>query len=130
MRLIGFAFLADENIHADIVRFLREEGCDIITADDVHLRGAPDVSILAAAFARNRVVLTHDSDFGALAVSSGQRIVGIIYLRPGHIRSEFTIATVRAVLESRIDVMPPFLMIATRRDNAVRIRIRHLSDDL
>ncbi len=129
MKVIECALLTDENIHPNVVRYLRQKGCDVITAGDVHLRGAPDEGILAAAFAENRVVMTHDSDFGTLAIARGQRMVGIIYLRPGHIRSEFTIATVRTVFESAIDVKPPFLMIATRTDDTVRIRIRFLTSN-
>jgi hypothetical protein len=71
------------------------------------------------------VVLTHDSDFGGLALM-GAKFVGIIYLRPGHIRADFTIKTLEAIRESAPDVTPPFILVAERTGDRVRIRLRQL----
>jgi predicted nuclease of predicted toxin-antitoxin system len=126
LTLRALALLADENIHPDVVRYLREEGCDVVTVHQLDLAGASDEAILATSLVEARVVLTHDSDFGALAMAGGQSVVGIIYIRPGHIRAEFTIATLRSLFDRSLDVTPPFLLVAIRRNDTVRVRVRRL----
>ncbi len=126
MKLSRFAFLADENIHHDVVAFLREHGLDVATVSDSKLAGAADSSILDVALRTGRIVLTHDRDFGALAVAAGQPILGIIYLRPGHIQAEFTVGTLKAMIEADPDLTAPFILVAARTHDRVRIRIRSL----
>jgi hypothetical protein len=46
------------------------------------------------------------------------------YLRPGHISAAFVLAVVDALLESTVDVQPPFVVVAERRQTAVRVRVR------
>ena len=75
---------------------------------------------------QERVVLTHDSDFGMLAIAQVEPFTGIIYLRPGHIRASFTIQTIETLAEQPIDVHPPFIIVAEQRDHAVRVRTRQL----
>jgi len=86
LNLRRFRFLADENIHTDVVSFLRDLGYDVLDVREQGWSGPDDLSLIHEALQDSRVVLTHDSDFGALAVGAGEPIVGIIYLRPGHIR--------------------------------------------
>jgi len=78
---------------------------------------------LRQAFKAGRIVLTHDSDFGGLALM-GAEFVGILYLRPGHIKAEFTIQTLRAIRDREVDVTPPFIVVAERTADNVKIRIR------
>ncbi|MBI4875726.1 MAG: DUF5615 family PIN-like protein [Acidobacteria bacterium] len=119
-------FLADENIHPQATAFLRSAGCDVLTVQETGLSGAPDAEILRTALESGRVVLTHDSDFGALAVAASQDICGIVYLRPGHIRPEFTNRTLAALLELGVDVISPFILVLHRSGERVRIRLRRL----
>ncbi len=69
---------------------------------------------------------THDSDFGTLAIARQQPITGIVYLRPGHIQPEFTLATLEALRQQEIHVAPPFIIVALRQQNEVRVRIRQM----
>ncbi len=85
------------------------------------------MDLLRHAVAENRVVVTHDADFGTLAVHQGEPIVGLVYLRPGHIDAQFTIGTIEALLTADPDVTSPFLLIAKRSDRGVTIRVRHLT---
>lgn len=126
MNLRRFRFLADENIHTDVVSFLRDLGCDVLDVREQEWSGRDDISLIHEAVQDNRVVLTHDSDFGALAVAAGEPIVGIIYLRPGHIRSLFTIESLQTLLSQEREVESPFLIVVDRRGSAVRIRVREL----
>ena len=75
--------VADMNIASSVVQFLREEGVDVIYADEQGWHNLTDTEILNRAHAMNRFVLTHDSDFGTLVIRNGVAITGIIYLRPG-----------------------------------------------
>lgn len=85
--------------------------------------GLADVDVLRQATESGRIVLTHDSDFGGLALLSA-KFVGIIYLRPGHIRADFTSQTLQAIRDRTPEVTPPFIVVAERTRNNVKIRIR------
>ncbi len=54
----------------------------------------------------------------------GAEFVGILYLRPGHIKAEFTIQTLKAIRDREVDVTPPFIVVAERTADNVKIRIR------
>jgi predicted nuclease of predicted toxin-antitoxin system len=124
MKPLDFPLLADENVNPDVVRALAEEGHPITSVLAEGLGGRTDVEVLRHAHAEGRVVLTHDSDFGALVMGSGEPFTGIIYLRPGHISSAFVLDILRAVASVSTDVEAPFIVVAERKQAAVKIRIR------
>lgn len=88
------------------------------------LAGQDDLAVLRRAHAGGRVVLTHDADFGTLAVRAREPYTGIIYLRPGHILPAVTLGSLRAIESLSIDVVAPFILVAERRDDIVRVRVR------
>jgi hypothetical protein len=53
-------------------------------------------------------------------------VVGIVFLRPGHIDPQFTIDTLKLLFEKDLDVNPPFLLVAKRCRRAVTIRLRQI----
>ncbi|GAB4463484.1 MAG: hypothetical protein Kow0031_41490 [Anaerolineae bacterium] len=126
MRLVEFPLLADENIHPEVTAHLKQSGVSVVTVWDEQLNGQSDVDILRRAHESGRVVLTHDSDFGTLAIAQEVPFTGIIFLRPGHIRAEFTIATINAIFERNIEIQPPFIIVAERQRSSVKIRVRQL----
>jgi predicted nuclease of predicted toxin-antitoxin system len=128
LTLAECAFLADENIDPEVVGFLSRAGCDVVTVLDVGLGGRSDEEILAHAFRERRVVLTHDSDFGSLAIARGRPVFGLLFLRPGHTRAEFTIKTLSAVMARRFDVPIPCLIVASQTRSVIRMRIRRLAN--
>lgn len=128
MRLASARFLLDENIHPDVAQFLRSQDVDIVEARLAGLGGASDREILAQAHRDGRVVLTHDADFGALAIGAGESVTGVVYLRPGHIDSTRTIQTMRVLFEKDHEIEVPFLVVAEHKGTRVRIRIRALPD--
>ena len=99
MKALDFALLADENVHPDVIVFLREAGLNVDSISEQGKFGLPDTNVLPQATESNRVVLTHDSDFGGMAVF-GAKFTGIIYLRPGHIRADFTIKILEAIRDN------------------------------
>ncbi|MGD9858342.1 MAG: DUF5615 family PIN-like protein [Planctomycetaceae bacterium] len=101
-----FPLLTDENIDSDVVQFLRNDGFDVVDVYECGLNGATDSEILARAFSEGRVVLTHDRDFGTLCVLAGQDAIGIIYMRPGHIDPQFTVGSLKVLLNAGLHVIP------------------------
>jgi len=125
VKALDFPLLADENVHPDVIAFLRKIGLNINSVSEQGKFGLPDTEVLQQATESNRVVLTHDSDFGGMAVF-GAKFTGIIYLRPGHIRADFTIQTLEAIRDNAPEVTPPFILVAERTGDTVKIRVRQL----
>jgi predicted nuclease of predicted toxin-antitoxin system len=126
VRPLDFSLLADENIHPDVVAALREEGHDIQTLHDLHSVGQSDRIVLETASRIGRIVLTHDSDFGRLLLLQEYPSTGIIYPRPGHILSSFTLKTLKSLRAEALDIKPPFIVAAQRSESIVRIRVGQL----
>jgi predicted nuclease of predicted toxin-antitoxin system len=125
VKALDFPLLADENVHPDVIVFLREAGLDVESVSEQGQFGLPDTQVLQQATEAGRAVLTHDSDFGGLALM-GAEFIGIIYVRPGHIHADFTIKTINAIRENAPDVTPPFILVAERIGDTVKIRVRQL----
>jgi predicted nuclease of predicted toxin-antitoxin system len=97
VKLADFGLLTDENIDPAIVAFLRSVGFNVTDVVELGWQGKSDAVILDAAFSDQRVVVTHDADFGRLAILARQSLIGIIYLRPGHFDATFTVNTLRGL---------------------------------
>ena len=126
MNLSDAAFLADENIHPDVCAYLKLRASDVVEVKGTGLAGTDELTLLERAFAENRIILTHDADFGTLAIASGRPVFGIIYLRPGHILPSFTIGSLQTLFEQAPDVSVPFLIVVKRSGENVTIRVRSL----
>ncbi len=79
-----------------------------MTLVEVGTRGMADVEVLRVAHALMRVVVTHDADFGTLAVREGAPFIGIIYLRPGVIDVATVLAMFDRVAALDVRVEGPF----------------------
>lgn len=126
MNLRDFAMLTDENISPAVVAFFRDEGFDVWDAKEEGWAGKLDIELLDISLGSNRILVTHDQDFGSLAIKEERPIVGIIYLRPGHISSRFAIESLRAIMESKLHLQPPFLLVAENSGHSIRLRLRAL----
>jgi predicted nuclease of predicted toxin-antitoxin system len=126
LKFAQLAFLADENIHPQVIASLIERGINVTRVWSAGLAGASDSAILKRAVDEGRAVLTHDSDFGKLAIAAHEPIHGIVYLRPGHILPALTIGTLMAIFDANLDLNPPFIAVAARSGDNVRIRLRHV----
>jgi predicted nuclease of predicted toxin-antitoxin system len=125
VKLSRFPLLTDQNIHADVGGFLRGNGFDVVDVKQAGLVGADDAVILAWAVSQGRVIVSHDADFGMLAIQAGAEYLGIVHLRPGHISPPVTIESVRQLLALAIDVTPPFIVTAKRTGGSITVRVRH-----
>jgi predicted nuclease of predicted toxin-antitoxin system len=67
-------WIVDENVSATLIRTLRDAGHDVLSVKE-SMRGARDTDILARARAQaeQRVVVTHDKDFGGWRIGADSR---------------------------------------------------------
>ena len=113
-------FLADENIAPEAVAFLRSRGTDAVSVRDRGFRARPDEEVLAVATAEQRVVLSQDLDFGALAVAHGSPCYGIVLLRPGDLVASEVVRLLGDFLRADLDLAPPFLVVL--EPGSIRVR--------
>lgn len=128
MHPLEFPLLADENIHPHVIKFLREQGKNVRSVSEEGLAGHDDVRILRFAYQKSRVILTHDSDFGALTILQGEPFTGVVYLRPGHIAGELVIQIIKTLISQTIKVRPPFIIVAAFSKGNLQTRVRQLSE--
>jgi len=126
MNLRDFRLLADENLHSAVIDHLRSIGFDVLSVRDEGWSGTADVELLRRANSDERVIVTHDADFGLLAIRQGHPVHGILYLRPGHIKPEQTIAMLQTLLSQKLSVSSPFIIVAQRNGENVTIRVKML----
>ena len=112
--------LVDCCIATQVVTWLRERGVDVVTVPELGWAHRSDDELLAEAHAMQRFVLTHDSDFGRLAIAEGQAVHGILLLRPGDRRPDEVVAELPPLLARELEWDPP--MIAVYRAGRLRIR--------
>jgi predicted nuclease of predicted toxin-antitoxin system len=112
-------WIANENVSSTVIRALRARGHDVLSVKE-SLPGTADPDILARAQADERVVLTHDKDFGELAFRFGLPAgSGVVLLRLSGTDAEGDNRRVLEVLESGVDWTGHFAVVT---DDRVRIR--------
>lgn len=79
-------FLADMGISPVTVHFLRDQGYDAVHLSDSRLHRLPDPEIIEKARNENRIILTHDLDFGLLMASSKTRLPSVVLFRLADMR--------------------------------------------
>ena len=114
--------VADVNIAPTVIQFLQECGVDVVSAREEGWSRYEDRDILREAYEMGRFVLTHDSDFGELAVIQNQAILGIIYLRPGGRPPVEVIADLENLLNAEIDWTRRQIVVC-EPDKQTRIRL-------
>ena len=81
-------FLADMGISPNTVAFLQGLGYDALHLHDQSLDRLPDSAILEKARHEERILLTHDLDFGELVAASGAKLPSVIIFRLRNMRPE------------------------------------------
>ena len=125
MTFQSLKFLADENIDPELVAFLRSKEIDVIDIKELSLEGSKDADILTFAHGLNRVILTHDDDFGKIIYTQKVSFTGIAYIRPGHFFVEFYIAAFEHLLLQNLDYIYPFILVVEIKDGYFKIRLRN-----
>ncbi len=111
--------VANENVSATVIEQLRAGGHDVLSVKE-SMRGQVDEAVLARAQTEQRLVVTHDKDFGELAFRSGlPASCGVILLRlAGSSRDSDNRRAIEA-LESRTDWAGHFSVVT---DDRIRMR--------
>jgi predicted nuclease of predicted toxin-antitoxin system len=114
-------FLLNENVSGTVIQELRHQGHDVVSVKE-SMRSEADHVILARAQKEQRIILTHDKDFGELAFGSQlPASCGIILFRLAG--SNPDTRRILAALESRSDWVGHFSVVTDDR-----IRMRPLPD--
>lgn len=74
-------FLLDEGLSPRVAELLRDAGHDAVHASAVGLTSATDPVVLQRALDDGRVLLTLDTDFGALLAHSGAAVPSVVLFR-------------------------------------------------
>jgi predicted nuclease of predicted toxin-antitoxin system len=96
-------FLANENVTGTVIQGLRQRGHDVLSVKE-SMRSEHDDVILARAQAEQRIVVTHDKDFGELAFRSQlPASCGVILFRLAGSDPDTDNQRILEALESRTD---------------------------
>lgn len=125
MKFQELRILTDENVSPKVVAFLRKQGLDVLDTKEQRWYGKSDDELLEIAYQEQCWILTHDADFGTLAVHEGKPYHGIIFLRLGNLQSHHVIKVCHQLLCHDLDLSPQALLVVEED----RIRIRQTSVD-
>jgi len=120
MKFSQLRILTDENISPRVVSFLRQQYIDVVDVKENGWQGKEDKYLLEQAYLDKRFVLTHDSDFGTLAIYQAQKYYGIIYLRLRNIKFNNVIRVCKELLQLEQELSIGSLIVVEES----RIRIR------
>lgn len=119
--LISAKILADENISPRVVAFLRQKNLDVIDTKEQNWHGKSDEFLLQKAFDDCRFILTHDADFGTLAIKCDKPCFGILYLRLKSPCASNVIKTLEKLFELPAEIRPGSLVVID--ESRIRIRL-------
>jgi len=119
--LVAAKILADENISPRVVSFLRQKNIDVIDTKEQNWHGKSDEFLLQKAFDDCRFILTHDADFGTLAIKCDKPCFGILYLRLKSPCASNVIKTLEKLFEVPVDIKPGSLVVID--ESRIRIRL-------
>lgn len=112
-------FLINENVTGTVIQELRQRGHDVLSAKEL-MRSESDDVILARAQVEQRIVVTHDKDFGELAFRSQlPASCGIILFRLSGSDPDADNRRILEALESRTDWTGHFSVVT---DDRIRMR--------
>ncbi len=96
-------FLANENFPGPSIKFLRKKNLDIISiAEDSP--GLPDDQVMEIAIREERIILTHDSDYGELIFKNGYKPKeGVVYFRIFDFKAEDPAKILLQLIERNLD---------------------------
>jgi predicted nuclease of predicted toxin-antitoxin system len=116
--------LLDANLSPEVGRRLKEAGHDVIHVADIGLLTATDPVILRAAAKEERILLTADSDFGALLALGSLASPSVLLLRSAdHLRPSEQAELIGANLPQIAEDLEKGAIVSLTSD---RLRVREL----
>ncbi len=100
MKISSLKLLTDENVSPKIVSFLQKKGMDVVDVKEKGWHGSEDTYLMEIANNEKRFILTHDTDFGTLAINEGIPCYGIIYMKLRNLK-----------MSNMINILEKFLMV-------------------
>lgn len=116
--------LLDANLSPEVGRRLKQAGHDAIHVADIGLLTAADPEILQSAAKEERILLTADSDFGALLALGSLASPSVLLLRSAdHLRPNEQAELIAANLPQIAEDLEKGAIVSLTRD---RLRVREL----
>jgi predicted nuclease of predicted toxin-antitoxin system len=125
MKLHQIRLLTDENMSPKVVAGLRQHGMDILDTKEQQWHGADDEALMTIAYQEQRFVLTHDADFGTLAINQGKPCYGILYLRLRNMKPTHVCRVCEELFQHDLEITPHTIWVIEE----ARIRIRSLLEE-
>lgn len=105
--------LTDENIAKSLVKALREKGYDVKDIKEENLFGISDREVIKKAKEDDRIILTHDTDFGNLLNYPLQSHQGVVLIRYRNQSPHYVIARLIPLLDTIKNKVKGSLIIVT-----------------
>jgi predicted nuclease of predicted toxin-antitoxin system len=115
--------LIDESLSARLTAPLAAAGHDVVHVTDLSLLGEPDEVVLSAALEDDRILVTADTDFGALLALSGATFPSVVLLRRGGRKVEQRAQQISVSLELAEHALNMGALVVAEH---TRLRIREL----
>lgn len=117
-------FLLDEGLSPRLGDLLADAGHDVVHVRDIGLKSSPDPDILRRAIDEQRIMITLDTDFGALVAHSHATVPSIVLFR-GQVtrRADRQAALLLTNLEDVADDLNAGAVVVVGDD---RVRVRRL----
>jgi len=105
-------FLVDECTGPAVAEWLRKQEHEVFSVYD-EARGLDDETIIQKAFAKNRILITNDKDFGEKIYREGRSQRGVILLRLDDERAAVKIEVLRRLLQDYGAQLPNQFVVVT-----------------
>ena len=115
-------FLADMGISPKTMAFLQSLGHDAVHLHDQGLDRLEDPAILAKAQEEDRILLTHDLDFGELIAVSGAKLPSIVVFRLRNMRPEMVSRYLQGIIDQHGESLEKGAIISVT-EGQVRVRL-------
>jgi predicted nuclease of predicted toxin-antitoxin system len=116
-------FLIDMGLAQSTAKFLRNQGHEAVHLRDVGLQRLKDEQIITKALAEDRIILTHDLDFGRLVALSRSQLPSVITFRLKDMRAAQVNFYLREALQHSAEALKSGALISISEEG---IRVRRL----